>query len=74
MLKTDPQNAKALYRRAFCYDKLKDIEKCSQDLEVVLKLIPDDPSVRSLANRNLTAKKQLQEKRKAMAKKMFGGL
>lgn len=74
VLKSDPQNTKALYRRAFCYDKLKDVESCSKDLEVVMKLIPNDPSVKNLANRNLAAKKKVNEKRKAMAQKMFGGL
>lgn len=74
VLKSDPQNTKALYRRAFCYDKLKDVEKCSKDLEAVMKLIPDDPSVKNLAARNQAAKKAVNERRKAMAQKMFGRL
>ena len=74
VLKSDPQNTKALYRRAFCYDKLKDVEKCSKDLEAVMKLIPDDPSVKNLAARNQAAKKAVNERRRAMAQKMFGGL
>lgn len=46
VLQSDAQNAKALYRRAFCYDKLNDVEKCTADLKVVLKLMP---SLRVLA-------------------------
>ena len=74
VLKSDPQNTKALYRRAVCYDKLKEGEKCSKDLEAVMKLIPDDPSVKNLAARNQAAKKAVNERRRAMAQKMFGGL
>ena len=40
VLKVDPKNPKALYRRAFCYDKLKDVEKCTADLKIVMQLMP----------------------------------
>ena len=40
VLQKDPKNTKALYRRAFCYDKLKDVEKCTEDLKIVMTLIP----------------------------------
>lgn len=73
VLKTDPKNTKALYRRALCYDRLKDTEKCSADLRIVLELIPEDPSVKSLALRNEAERKRQMQKRKEMAKRMFGG-
>ena len=73
VLRTDPKNTKALYRRALCYDKLKDTEKCSADLRIVLELIPEDPSVKSLALRNEAERKRQMQKRKEMAKRMFGG-
>lgn len=73
VLKTDPKNTKALYRRAFCYDKLKDVEKCSQDLKIVLELSPEDPSVKNLAARNEAERKRQAQRRKEMAKRMFGG-
>ena len=72
VLQKDAKNTKALYRRAFCYDKLKDVEKCTADLKVVMTLIPEDASVKTLYNRNELNRKRLQEKRKAMAKRMFG--
>ena len=68
------QNAKALYRRAFCYDKQKDVEKCAQDLKVVLEISPNDPSVKNLAARNEMERKRQAQKRKEMAKRMFGGI
>ena len=34
--------------------------------------IIDDPSVKNMYSRNETSRKKLQEKRKAMAKRMFG--
>lgn len=40
VLEKDPKNPKALYRRAFCYDKMKDVEKCTADLKVVMTVIP----------------------------------
>ena len=73
VLQSDPKNPKALYRRAYCYDKMQDTERCSEDLRVVLQLIPDDPSVKSLVQRNDLQRKRLQQRRKEMAKRMFGG-
>ena len=73
VLQMDPKNPKALYRRAYCYDKMQDTERCSEDLRVVLQLIPDDPSVKSLVQRNDLQRKRLQQRRKEMAKRMFGG-
>ena len=50
------------------------MEKCAQDLKVVLAISPNDPSVKSLATRNEMERKRQAQKRKEMAKRMFGGV
>ncbi|KAK8824436.1 hypothetical protein WA577_006833, partial [Blastocystis sp. JDR] len=72
VLKEDATNRKALFRRADAYNHVRDIEKCSQDLKQLLVIMPDDAGVRRLKAENDRQIKELQERRKRMAKKMFG--
>lgn len=44
VLQTDPKNPKALYRRAYCYDKMQDTERSSEDLRVVYSSFPTIPA------------------------------
>lgn len=64
VLNYDAQNAKALYRRAQAYIKMKDYEEASNDLQSALKVNPDDKAVKSeMANvKNLISQKKKKDK------------
>ncbi|KAL7469634.1 hypothetical protein ACHAXS_009915 [Conticribra weissflogii] len=71
-LSIDPQNVKALYRRATVQYEKRKFDDALKDLKEAEKLAPDDKAVKKL---KLMVDKQMAKqkaKEKAMAKKMFG--
>lgn len=44
VLKEDPTNRKALFRRADAYNHVRDIEKCTEDLKQLIVIMPGEGS------------------------------
>ena len=51
VLKEDPLNRKALFRRADAYNHLRDIEKCTQDVKQLMTIMPSEPWCAEVRNR-----------------------
>jgi heat shock 70kDa protein 4 len=71
-LELDAKSAKALYRRACCYEKLKKWDEAFRDVKKVLKIKPEDKSSLKLQSRIMKVLAKQKAKAKRMAKKMFG--
>ena len=71
-LEIDAKSAKALYRRASGYEKLKNYDKAFKDVKAVLKIKPEDKSSLKLQSRIMKVLAKQKAKAKRMAKKMFG--
>ena len=70
-LEIDAKSAKALYRRASGYEKLKNYDKAFKDVKAVLKIKPEDKSSLKLQSRIMKVLAK-QKASQGMAKKMFG--
>ncbi|KAF1330759.1 Hsp70-like protein, partial [Globisporangium splendens] len=65
----DPQNAKALYRRALAYEKEKNIDLAVADVKAALKVAPEDKAIAKLDERlKLVQKRQLDKEKKMWSK------
>lgn len=71
-LTIDPNNVKALYRRATVHHGRRKFDDALKDLQDAERLAPEDKAVKKL--RRLVDHEMLKQKKKeqAMAKKMFG--
>lgn len=70
-LAIDPQNPKALYRRALAYEKDKNMELAAQDVKAALAVAPDDKAILKLDERIKLAQKRQLDKEKKMWSKAF---
>uniref|UniRef100_K3WIG2 Uncharacterized protein n=1 Tax=Globisporangium ultimum (strain ATCC 200006 / CBS 805.95 / DAOM BR144) TaxID=431595 RepID=K3WIG2_GLOUD len=68
-LAIDPQNAKALYRRALAYEKEKNIDLAAADVKAALKVAAEDKAIVKLDERlKLVQKRQLDKEKKMWSK------
>jgi tetratricopeptide (TPR) repeat protein len=67
VLKTSPQNAKALFRRGRCHLGLGDAEKAAEDLKLAQSLAPDDAAIKESMN----LLRDLEKKQDAKSAKAF---
>lgn len=68
-LAIDPQNAKALYRRALAYEKDKNMELAALDVKAALAVAPEDKAILKLDERlKLVQKRQLDKEKKMWTK------
>jgi len=70
VLKDDPTNLKALYRRGLAYSKSQDFDRAQTDLKDLLKVDPQNAEAKKELATIATALKQFREKEK----KVFGGI
>jgi tetratricopeptide (TPR) repeat protein len=71
-LAIDANSSKALYRLAFAQENLKEFDEAKANLLKAAALEPNDTAIPKLLERVNAQLKREQDKRKAMAKKMFG--
>ena len=69
----DPDNVKALYRRAYALIKLKQIDEANKDVKLALTKKSDDKSLLKLKKIIDAHIKKAKAKEKKMAQAMFGG-
>jgi tetratricopeptide (TPR) repeat protein len=72
-LTLDPDNVKALYRRAYALIKLKQIDEAHKDVKLALTKKSDDKSLLKLKKIIDAHIKKAKAKEKKMAQAMFGG-
>jgi len=70
-LEIDPNNAKALYRRAQAYDAREDWDEAIADLEAALIVAPEDVAIPKLLSRAKKGKSKQAGKQKALYSKML---
>ena len=73
VLKLEPENGKAYFRRAQGHFECKNDDKCRQDLTLAARLLPSDAAIPEL-NAKLQAREEaFKKQQKEMAARMFGG-
>ena len=72
VLEIEPENVKAMYRRAQTYAEEKNWEEADQDLKKATELAPDDKAVARLMAVVAKGKKKEKDKAKKTFGKMFG--
>lgn len=70
-LKLEAGNTKVLYRRAAAYEAKKLFDEAKADLDVALKLAPEDKAINALSTRVAAQIKRQQEQEKKMWSKAF---
>ena len=72
VLELEPDNVKALYRRAQTYSEEKNWDEAEADIKKALELSPDDKAVARLSAVCAKGKKKEKDKAKKTFGKMFG--
>ena len=71
-LEVEPENVKALYRKAAAKEKKGNYDGADSDLKTAMKIAPDDSALLKLRKRVDAQIKRQKMKQKKMAQKMFG--